>query len=279
MARVLDLLGKSKRPADIAKSNPEDEVRVHTEFQDEEIEKSIKVLESAGVEAEKIEKKVEKSVQESLKSLGTESAKRIYVISRGFCPECGTKLNQHLYTNICLNCGWNSYTVPPAGPVRVHLEGGHVLEGDFCYNLKTGEILVIRQEVVVARIKQDTCQWIEYLWTDEEIRKKEEQRLREEYLTCSWCGAEATPDDDGFSIIYAAFGTYQTRYIFCSGQCQEAFRARYPSRVHRNCYETDCNHCNLCLKRFDTNLDSYQITKRARERVEAKSEEEKTPVR
>jgi len=24
----------------------------------------------------------------------------------------------------------------------------------------------------------------------------------------------------------------------------------YPARVHRDCYERDCEECNLCLKRY-----------------------------
>ena len=46
---------------------------------------------------------------------------------------------------------------------------------------------------------------------------------------------------------------------------------RYPSRVHRNCYETDCAECDLCTKRYDTTLDSFQVVKRIREQAEGEA--------
>ena len=104
MANVFDILGgkgrRSQETPDVTRVPDENEHGIHTEFQEEEIEKNLKVLESAGIQAEKIERKVEKSVSESLELLGADAAKRIHVISRGFCPDCGTKLKQHLYTNI-----------------------------------------------------------------------------------------------------------------------------------------------------------------------------------
>ncbi len=273
MANVFDLLGMGRR-SEIRDLSSDEEVRVHTEFQQEEIERSLSLLDTSGPQAERLQTRVEKSVQEALETLGTESAKRIHVISRGFCPECGGQLKQHLYTNICPSCGWTHYTVPRHGPVRVHLGTGDCIEGDYCYCLQTGDILLIRDEVVAARIRRTAYAWIEYEWDENEIEEKRHQRLHEERLVCSWCEAEASPDEDGFSIVYAAFGAYQNRYVFCSEPCREAFQERYHSRVHRNCYETDCMTCRQCQKRYDTTLDSYQVVKRGREISDAKSEEE-----
>ena len=40
-------------------------------------------------------------------------------------------------------------------------------------------------------------------------------------------------------------------YAFCSEDCMSSFRRRYPTRIHRNCYETDCRDCNECVRRYD----------------------------
>ena len=47
--------------------------------------------------------------------------------------------------------------------------------------------------------------------------------------------------------------------LFCSAACYEAFRKMYPSRVHRNCYETKCSECNLCTKRYDDETDGIRM--------------------
>ena len=266
MAKMLDLLGKGKRTPGRQNASSEDDLRIHTENQDEELERNIKILEESGLQPEKIEKRVQKQVQDTLESVSADAATKIHIVSRGYCPSCGGKLRQHLYTSICLDCGWNQYTVPPSGPVTVHLMGGGSVQGDVCYVLKTGDILVLRREVVVARVRQQACAWIEYGWTEDDLTAKEEQRLSEENFLCSWCQGEARPENEGFHIVYLALGTHQNRYIFCSDPCVDAFRQRYPARVHRNCYETDCNACNLCVKRFDTTLDTYMIIKKSREK-------------
>lgn len=272
MATIREMFGMGKKPPDKPSSSAEDDLRIHTEFQDEEIEKSIKVLGESGLQPDKIERRISRQVQETLEGLGANAATRIHVVSRGYCPSCGSKLKQHLYTNICLECGWNQYTVPPKGPVKLRLKNGDAIQGETCYILKDGSILVLRRDVVVARVNKEACETIEYDWSDDDIKTKEEQRLNEEKFLCSWCEGEATPDKEGFNIVYLALGTHQNRYIFCCDDCLEAFRTRYPSRVHRNCYEVDCGECNLCTKRFDTTLDSYMIMKRARDKIRAREQ-------
>jgi hypothetical protein len=67
---------------------------------------------------------------------------------------------------------------------------------------------------------------------------------------CAWCNKPCRPDQDGFHLVHIALGAYQERHRFCSDDCYEAFRRMYPARVHRNCYEQDCNACTYCVKRY-----------------------------
>ena len=69
------------------------------------------------------------------------------------------------------------------------------------------------------------------------------ERMRMFNVTLSF---DATPSNN----VQVAFGTTQERYCFCSDECYEAFRKMYPARIHRNCYERDCEECNLCVKRY-----------------------------
>jgi len=67
---------------------------------------------------------------------------------------------------------------------------------------------------------------------------------------CAWCNKTCHSEQDGFHLIHVAFGATQERHCFCSDDCYEAFRRMYPSRVHRNCYETPCADCTFCIKRY-----------------------------
>jgi hypothetical protein len=88
------------------------------------------------------------------------------------------------------------------------------------------------------------------VWLDEELKERE-RNLRERMgIACGWCSKETDPTSDGFHLVQVAFGTTQERYCFCSDECYEAFRKMYPARIHRNCYERDCEECNLCTKRY-----------------------------
>jgi hypothetical protein len=93
---------------------------------------------------------------------------------------------------------------------------------------------------------------VDYLWDEVELIQAKEAARRVRRGICSWCetSLEETPVEE-HGEDYVAFGVFQERYIFCSEKCQRGFRKRYPSRVHRNCYETDCGSCELCVKRFE----------------------------
>jgi hypothetical protein len=227
------------------------------EEQQENLQLDMAVLEDDdGSREEKLAKVAEKEVQ----SAAEVSIKRLHVIRMGRCPLCGAHLSQHLFAGICEACGWHDYEVPRTGPVRIHLRhNDRVVEGDRCYIVKTGACLVIRSDVVVARLPREAYDYVEYVWTEDEIDQRHKQVVDRMQISCGWCGDSADPDKDGFHMVHVAFGGVQERYCFCSDDCYEAFRKMYPARVHRNCYERDCSECNLCVKRYSNEAEGIRM--------------------
>ena len=78
-------------------------------------------------------------------------------------------------------------------------------------------------------------------------------------IICGWCGKAADVAKDGFTLVHVAFGSTQERYCFCCDACYEAFRLMYPSRVHRNCYDTECATCEQCIKRYDDETEGMKV--------------------
>lgn len=195
--------------------------------------------------------RVQMEADREIRSAAEQSLKRLHVLQRGRCPQCGDSLRQHLFASICDSCGWSSYSQPRQGGVRIHLmKDDTCIEGDRCYVVKDGVTVVLRGEVVVARIPPRGLSWIEYAWLPEEIEMREKQIRERLTVPCGWCGTETNADKDGFHMVQVAFGATQERYCFCSDECYEAFRQMYPARVHRNCYERSCDTCDLCVKRY-----------------------------
>lgn len=200
-----------------------------------------------GTHVERLHRVAEKEVQ----SAAEDSLKKLHVIRMGRCPVCGEHLRQHLFASICEACGWHTFDVPRDGPVRVHLkDNNETVEGERCYVVKTGAVLVIRDDLVVAKIPRDAYDRIDYIWDSEEIDQRHKQVVERMHVICGWCNGPADPEEDGFHLVHVAFGISQERYCFCSDDCYEAFRKMYPARVHRNCYERNCAECNLCVKRY-----------------------------
>ena len=236
------------------------------EEQRENLESDKSILgDNSGAHEQRMQKVAEREVQVAAE----DSLKKIHIIQRGRCPVCGEHLSQHLTANICESCGWHKYDSPKAGKVRVHLkESPDVIEGDHAYVLKEGGCLVIKGDIVFARIPADSYAWVEYVWTDEELEQRKKQFQDQLQITCGWCGGEADVNKDGFHLIHVAFGTSQERYCFCCDECYEAFRKMYPSRVHRDCYERNCNDCNLCIKRYGDEAEGMRIL--AKDKLRAK---------
>ena len=251
-SRIRNLLGRPK-PGQKSDNEAEPEENLEQailqEDQQEDFEKDRSILDDgAGVTEKRVQKEAEKEVQTAAK----DSLKKLHKIQMGRCPKCGEHLRRHLFASICDSCGWHTFDAPREGPVRVHLKSGTgVVEGERCYRVQTGAVLVLRGDLVVAQVPKDSVGWIEYIWSEEEVEQRHKNVLERSSVRCAWCNSESDPEKDGFHLVQIAFGTSQERYCFCSDKCYEAFRKMYPARVHRNCYERNCSDCNLCVKRYE----------------------------
>lgn len=235
------------------------------EEQREALKADISILGDDGFNDSRLQKVAEKEAQ----SAAEDSVKKIHIINLGRCPVCGEHLSQHYTANICENCGWNKYDTPHLGGVKVHLkDSNEVLEGDQAYILKQGQCLIMKDGAVCARVPVGGYSWVEYVWTPEELEQRQMQVTDQMKITCGWCGQEADITKDGFHVVHVAFGISQERYCFCSDDCYEAFRKMYPARVHRDCYERNCNDCNLCVKRYGDEAEGIRIL--AKDRLKLK---------
>lgn len=216
----------------------------------EDIDSSISLLDDAdGTRGSRLQREAEKQV----KSAAETSVKRLRVAQMGRCPICGESLRKHLFATICASCGWHTFDTPQNGPVRVHFrdEEKGVVEGERCYEVKDGTLLVLREDVVIAKVPRHGYSRIEYIWEGAEIEQRHKQTVDRLQVVCGWCSKSADPSQEGFHLVHIAFGSSQERFCFCSDECYEAFRRMYPSRVHRDCYNRDCETCDLCIKRYD----------------------------
>jgi ribosomal protein L32 len=250
---------RARRANHASRPDPEEDLSAPLINEDEieQYDHDLRIVSSQGlVDEEKLHKRAQKAIVSAAES----SLQRIHAIKLGRCPECGHHIRQHLFASICDHCGWNTYEVPRQGSVRVHLSNAQTpVEGERCYVLKSGTVLVVDNDVVRARIPTESVSWVEYLWTPSELASLNRQVLDRMSLLCAWCQKEANPEKDGFHMAQVAFGAAQERYCFCCDECYEAFRKMYPARVHRNCYERDCATCNLCLKRYSDDDDGVRM--------------------
>jgi len=223
----------------------------------EQYDHDMRIVSAQGpINEEKLQRKAEKVIL----SAAEDSLQRIHAIKMGRCPDCGHHVRQHLFASICDHCGWHTFEVPRQGSVRVHITDGQPpVEGERCYVMKTGVVLVVVDDVVRAKIPTAAVSWIEYLWDQQELGSRHRQVLDRMSLLCAWCNQEANPEADGFHMAQVAFGAAQERYCFCCDNCYEAFRKMYPARVHRNCYERDCATCDLCMKRYSDDEDGIRM--------------------
>ncbi len=253
MKMLRDFFGFGERADEEAKEKPLI-ATVLPEQQREKLERDMLILEEEyGIKERQLQKEAEKQVQVAAE----DSLKQLHVMQMGVCPRCGEHLNTHLFATICEACGWNAYEVPKKGPVRVHLRRSDaVIEGEVCYVIATGDVFILKEDVVVAKVSKDAISWIEYVWKKEEVNQRYKQIMSRLKIVCGWCEKEVSPADEGIILTHVAFGSTQERYIFCSTACYDAFRKMYPARVHRNCYERKCADCNLCIKRFDDETES-----------------------
>ena len=232
------------------------------EGQDEEAEQAMSVLAREG-EAQLTQTMDE--INEAVKEAAKASLRDIKLMEEGRCPSCGHRTQQFLFTSVCANCGWFSFISPEEGKSIIHLRDGTTIECGSTFDTKGDYILGITDGVVRAKVSKENVQHIEFAWTDEEIARKREARTREQTGICSWCEKALQGLEEEPTIVYAAFGTYQDRHVFCSERCEEAFKKQYPVRVHKNCYNRSCLDCDLCVKKFPG--EDETILKRLEEAV------------
>lgn len=205
------------------------------------------------------EQRVQREATKEVQNAARTSLRRLHVIQMGRCPVCGEHLRQHLFASICESCGWHTFDTPTQGRVVVHLRQGQgTVEGDSCYAIKSGALLVIKDDLVVAKVAGDGYEYVDYVWSPDEVRDRHRRVVARMSLTCGWCDNEVDPDKDGFHLVHVAFGATQERYCFCSDDCYEAFRRMYPARVHRDCYNRNCAECNMCIKRYPDEGEGIQ---------------------
>jgi len=257
MERIRELLGMPHETPPPPEDNTALNIHLLHPEQKEEMESAMSILDdNEGA----LEKKVHQEAEKTVQTAAEDTLKKMHVIQMGRCPVCSEHLSRHLFTSVCEACGWNDYEVPSRGPVRVYLRNRpEPIEGDRCYFVKPDALLVVRNEVVIARVNRDITSHVEYIWTPEEIDQRQRRILEQMTLFCGWCNQICDPDKDGFHSVQIAFGSTQERYTFCTDECYEAFRKMYPARVHRDCYERNCADCNLCLKRYDDDVEGVRV--------------------
>jgi hypothetical protein len=195
-------------------------------------------------------------VQEVVTQATRADIREIKLIEQGRCPQCKSRTDNFLYTVVCPACGWYRREVPTIGKSIVHLDSGEMIPCDRVYRAND-EYLCVRDGVVVSQVLRRYIRRIEYNWEPDELARARDQSHKRRYGVCSWCDKDlAEAEEEGPFEDFVAPGAYQERYIFCSETCMGSFRKRFPSRVHRNCYETECSSCDKCIKKYD--IDGFR---------------------
>jgi len=203
-------------------------------------------------------KKLNSDVNNTIKRATKDDLKELKLLEKGRCPECGWRTEQFLYTSICSHCGWSKRITPDVGKVIIHLDDKRKIECDKAFEVNDGIILCLQDDVITHEIMRKTLAYIEYVWTEEELGKIRRKRTEELHPLCNWC-FKPIQDPDKMVTHYIAFGLDQERFSFCSEDCAVSFEKQYPARVHRNCYERDCNDCDSCRKKYDTSKEKVHI--------------------
>lgn len=248
-----------KNPFKRSNEDPLDELnrekQIIIEGQLEEAEEAINLL-SKDSNQDDLQETMEE-ITETVKEAAKASLRDIRLLEEGRCPSCGHKTNPFLFTCVCAHCGWFSFISPEEGKSIIHLKNGVNIECGTTFDTKGDYILGITEGVVRTKVSKDNVDYIEFAWTEEEISKKRHANLREQAGVCSWCEKPLSENEDIPTIVYAAFGTMQDRYVFCDNKCNTAFQKQYPVRVHRNCYHRSCLECDLCQKKHQGEDETY----------------------
>ena len=231
----------------------------------EDVSKEVKIeeeLSELGIGDQRNIKRADIEAKEVVTKAARDDIRKIKIRERGRCPECQGRTENLLFTVVCPNCGWYTRMTPHSGHSTVYLKNGEKITCDNTFKGGTDEILCITKGVVTSQIMRSAVDRIDHVWNEQEL----EQAKHDIYVirggVCSWCEKDLSDaEGEGPFEDYVAFGAHQERYIFCSEKCMATFRTQYPSRIHRNCYETNCKDCVLCVKRFDVQHFKRHIIK------------------
>jgi len=209
---------------------------------------------AASTESRRVTRALQDAV-DAVKDAASADIHDIKLIEHGRCPECHGRTETLLFTNICPICGWMRRVPPQSGRCVVHLVDGDTIECDRVYQIRGDRVLCVTDDVVHDELCRSAVRRLQYVWDPtvlEELKQRFRRRIRG---TCAWC--EKHIDDEagegnGACETYVAFGAFQEHHVFCSQSCLESFQRHYPSRVHRNCYETECDGCDMCIKQFSS---------------------------
>ena len=224
--------------------------------QESKVEEDISLLKEE--RERKVVEKLSTDVQDTIKQATRDDLRGLKLLERGRCPECGWRTEQYLYTSICTHCGWSKRITPDVGKVIVHLDDGRKVEADKAFEVRDGVILCLKGDVITHVIMHKALAYVEYVWTEEELDQIREKRAGELKPLCNWC-FNPIKDLRKKVTYYIALGVDQERFSFCSEECGISFEKQYPARVHRNCYEQDCNVCHECRKKHDTSREKFHL--------------------
>lgn len=195
------------------------------------------------------------TADDAVKEATSTDIQRIKLIESGRCPECHARTENLLAVTVCPTCGWSRHTVTAGGTVVVHLTDNSTIACDRVYHAQGDRMLCVTNDTVTDELMAASVARIEYRWDDDTITKLRREAQRRQWGVCAWCDELMTeePGAEGSKALetYVALGAVQEHYRFCSQQCFDSFRRQYPSRVHRNCYETECTNCDTCVKQFN----------------------------
>ena len=248
------LFGRRRKSDNDKKPGSQEEVKPDVDLQEE-------LSELAAQEHPRDVDRAKTEAQRTISDAALHDIRGITLIERGRCPDCGGRTDTTVSSQVCPSCGWYRWRSQEANGCIVQLESGEKLRCDRIYQVKGDQILCVRDDVVRNIIAHRSVRRIDYVWDDKVLEKARERYQRERTGVCDWCGANLSELEESQVVIedHVAFGAFQEKYRFCCDKCIISFRKQYPTRIHRNCFETDCNTCEECIKRFDTaQVERYQ---------------------
>lgn len=199
--------------------------------------------------------------EEAIRDATLADIRGMTLMERGRCPRCGGRTESLLFSAACTSCGWFRRFAPEGGHCAVLLDTGETIECDRVLEVESDQVLCVKDNVVRSQLARQCVRRIDYEWADEDLATATERYIKEHAGICAWCETLLKDlDEEGAPFEeFVAFGAFQERYLLCSSKCLRAFRKQYPTRIHRNCYETDCGGCKMCIRRYD--VEGYHRTR------------------